>query len=100
MISVDTKIKELAKILRKEKVAMNNKPYCLNLTKYLEKNIHYLSKNTIIRMYGKNTLEVSYCEVCSADGSRLSAPPEDVSLLQLPRVSFTIADIFAANKRH
>ena len=100
MISVDAKVKELAKILRKEKVAVNNKPYCLSLIKYLEKNIHHLSKNTIVRLYGRNTLEVAYCEVCSTDGSRLSTPPEDTSLLQLPRVSFTIADVFAANKRH
>jgi len=53
MISIEEKIKELAKILRKEEVTINNKPYCLALVKYLEENIHFLPKNTIVRMYEK-----------------------------------------------
>jgi len=47
----------------------------------------------------KNTLEVQYCEICSTDGTRLSIPPEDIVLLQLPQVSFTIADIFVSNEK-
>lgn len=95
MISVDDKITELAKIiLGKEKVVINNKPYCLDLVTYLEGIIHDLPKNTVVRMYGRHSQEVEYCEVCSAGGIRLSNPPEDIALLQLPQASFTIADIF------
>ena len=94
MISVEEKIREISKILNTKELPFIERPYCRAVISFLYNQMDKIPDDVTITMYGKNTEAVEYCVLKNSDGTRLfGLPLQDESVLELPKVSFSLKEL-------